>query len=79
MIDKVAMGAGFPSCTSALRCQYHSTNALCSSSSTRYVYRKDKRMKPGSLPKCTAFFGNCGALDRKVLALVFNGLMNGKG
>ena len=35
-------------------CQYHSTNAPHSSSSTRWSYRKDKRARPGNLPKSNA-------------------------
>ena len=35
-------------------CQYHPTNAPHSSSSTRCSYQKDKRAKPGNLPKSNA-------------------------
>ena len=33
---------------------YHSTNAPHSSSTTCWCYRKDKRAKPGNLPKSNA-------------------------
>jgi hypothetical protein len=40
---------GLSPSTSVLPCQYHSTNASHSSSSTYYSYQKDKRAKPGNL------------------------------
>ena len=45
---------GFSPSTSALPCQYHSTNATYLSSSTRCSYQKDKRKKPGNLPNSSA-------------------------
>jgi hypothetical protein len=52
--------SGFP-------CQYHSTKAPYSSSSTCCRYQKDKRAKPGNLKNNQRFFGNRGASD--VLAM----------
>ena len=45
-------GTGFPPSTSVFPCQNHSTNAPRSSSSTCCSFQKDKREKPGNLPKC---------------------------
>jgi hypothetical protein len=39
--------------------------------STCCSYQKDKRAKPGNLPKIRVFFGPQGVLDRKVLSLFF--------
>jgi hypothetical protein len=49
-----AMRINFPPSTSVFPCQYHSTNAPYSSSSTRCSY-KDKGMMRGNLPKSNAF------------------------
>ena len=43
------------SCVSVSPCQYHSTNAPHSSSSTCCSYQKDKPVKPGNLPKAMLF------------------------
>jgi hypothetical protein len=47
--------AGFSPSTSVLPCQYYSTNAPCSSSSTCRSYQRDKWGKPGNLPKKMLF------------------------
>jgi hypothetical protein len=47
-------GTGFLPSFSVLPCQYHSTNAPYSSSSTRCSYQQDKRAKPGNFPKGNA-------------------------
>ena len=44
-------GTDVSPCTSVFPCHYHSTNALCSSSSACFSYQKGKREKPGNLPK----------------------------
>jgi len=51
---------GFSPSTSALPCQYHSTSAAYSSSSTRCSYQKDKRTKTGNIPESNAvsYVGN---------------------
>ena len=44
-------GRCFSPSASVFPCQYHSTNAPYSVSSTCCFYQKDKRAKPGNLPK----------------------------
>ena len=51
VVDKKGTGTGLSPSTSVLPCQYHSTNAPYSSSSTCCSYRKDKRAKPRDLRK----------------------------
>jgi hypothetical protein len=46
--------AGFSPSPLVFRCQYHSTMASYSSSSTFCSYQKDKQAKPGNLPKSNA-------------------------
>lgn len=48
---KSGIGTRFSPITSFLPCRYHSTNSPQSSSSTCSSYQKDKREKPGNLPK----------------------------
>ena len=48
-------GTGLSPSTSVFPCQYHSTNAPYSSSSTCCSYQKDKQKKSGNLLKCSAF------------------------
>jgi hypothetical protein len=50
-VVKVALGQVFSPSTSIYPCQYHSTYSLYSSISTCCSYQKDKRAKPGNLPK----------------------------
>jgi hypothetical protein len=57
--------AGFSPSNSLSPCQYHSTKAPYSFSSTCFSYQKDKRTKPGNLPKNKCSLGNRGALDKK--------------
>jgi len=47
-------GGGFSSRTSVFSCDYHSTNAPYSLSSTHCSYQQEKGMKPGNLPKSSA-------------------------
>jgi len=47
-------GTGFSSRTSLFPCQYHSTSAPYSSSSTRCCYQKDKPTKPWNISKSNA-------------------------
>ena len=54
VVDQEALDTGFSPSTSVLPCQYDHTNAPYSSSSTCCCYQKDKRAKPGNLPKCNA-------------------------
>jgi hypothetical protein len=53
--EKCVNARGFPPSISVFPCQYHSTNAPRSSSSTRRFYQKDKRATRGNLPKSKAF------------------------
>ena len=65
-------GKGFSPSTSVFPCQYHSTNAPDSSSSTRCSYQKDKWTKPGNLPKKKQrSFGNREAFDIIAFLLFF--------
>ena len=50
-VKELAMEKNFSPSTSLFPCQYHSANASYSSSSTRCSYQKDRRSKPGSIPK----------------------------
>ena len=50
-------GRGFSPSTSALPCQYHSTNAPYSSPTTRCPYQKNKRAKPENLAKSNTISG----------------------
>ena len=59
-----AAGTGVSPTTLGFPCHYHSTDAPLSSSSTRCSYQKDKRAKPGKLPKNYAL---SETLDRAVL------------
>jgi hypothetical protein len=54
VVNKVALGHVFLLSASLFPCQYHSTIAPYSSSSTCCSYQKDKRAKPGNLPKSDA-------------------------
>jgi len=61
----------FSPSTSIFPCQYHSTIAPLSSSYTCCCYKKDKRTKPGNLPKSNPP-SEIGC--KKYLHLVFRGL-----
>jgi hypothetical protein len=54
-------GTGFSPGTSVFLCQYHSSNAPYSSSSAGYPYHKDKRAKPGNIPKSSSVNLCCDA------------------
>ena len=54
MVDKVALGQVFLRVLRFFPCQYHSTSAPYSSSSTCCSYRTDKQAKTGNLPKYNA-------------------------
>ena len=60
-----SIGEGFSSGTSVFPCQYHSTGALYSFPLTHYSYRKDKRSKPGNLPKKAVLFRKSGSIGYK--------------
>jgi len=68
VVDRMTLGPGFLRVLRMSPCQYLSTRALYVPSSTCCCYQKDKREKPGNLPKCS--FGNLGALDGKILSLL---------
>jgi len=74
-VGQCGTGTGFSQNTSVFSCQYHSTNAPYSSSSTRCYYRTDKWAKLGIFQKQCSY-GSRAAVDRKVfsLFLVFEGL-----
>ena len=50
-------------------CQYYSTNSQYSSSPAYCCHQKDKRAKPGNLPKSSVLSEIGGTLDRKLLPL----------
>ena len=54
VVDNVALRQDFLRALRFSPCQYHSTNALYSSPSTRCLYQKDKRAKPENLAKSNA-------------------------
>jgi hypothetical protein len=58
-------GTGFCPSTSVFPRHYHSSNAACSSLFTYCCYQKEKRAKPGNIPKSRYFFLNLGALAGK--------------
>jgi hypothetical protein len=64
IVDKMALGRVFFRSTPVFSCQYHSTNAPYSSSSTCFSYH-DKYAKAGTRPKSKWFSSNPGALYRK--------------
>jgi len=68
-------GTGFPPNTSVFSYQYHSTNAPYFSSSTCCSYQKDKRAKPGDLPKSDVLAESGESWGERYFHLVFNKLI----
>ena len=55
---QIDTGTSPPPSSSVFSCQYLSKNSQCPYLSTRCSYQKDKRTRPGNLPKKQCNFGN---------------------
>ena len=66
---KSGTGTRFFSQYFGFTCRRHSTDASCSSSSLCRPYQRDRRTKPGNLPKKQRCFESWKALGRKLFSL----------